>query len=818
MGRLAQSMSLFLVLVLSAGSPGANPVGSPVDFNRDIRPILSDACYTCHGPDEGQRKAKLRLDTKEGAFRLRDGKAIIVPGKSAQSELYQRLIADASERMPPVKANRQLKPEQIELIRRWIDQGAKWDGHWAFTPPRRPELPKVRDTHWPHNAIDYFILARLEREGLKPAPLAPAETLSRRVTLDLTGLPPTLPEIDNFLNARQGQSARVDPYEQLVDRLLQSPRYGERMALDWLDAARYADSNGYQADGTRTMWPWRDWLIDALNRNIPFDQFTIEMLAGDLLPNATRAQKLATGFHRNHMLNGEGGRIAEESRVDYVVDRVDTTATVWLGLTLGCCRCHNHKYDPFTQKEYYQLYAYFNNVAETGGVDRGGNAAPVMPLPTAEQNAKIESQQKHIADLEKRLQPLPAFPPADRQRWSFGGVAGTVGPIFAAPGKARREYLNVKKQLDDAKKALDNLNRSIVQVMVMEERPTPRDTHLLIRGAYDKYGEKVGPGVITSLAPLPARGPNNRLALARWLVSPENPLTARVTVNRIWQQFFGTGLVKTTEDFGVQGEPPSHPELLDWLATELVRSGWNVKALQKLILMSATYRQSSRVLTELLERDPDNRLLARGPRFRLNSHVLRDQALFLSGLLAEKMGGPPVKPYQPPGLWEDFTFGRLKYVQDKGDALYRRSLYTFWRRTVAPTTMFDTPLRQVCVVRQARTNTPLHSLILLNDVTFVEAARKLAERVMTAAASPEVRIKLLFRLATAREPTGEESRLLRAGLERTLKKYRTEPAAAAKLLAVGEAPRSSRLDAGELAAYAGLASLVLNLDEVMTKE
>ncbi|HYT88445.1 MAG TPA: PSD1 and planctomycete cytochrome C domain-containing protein, partial [Gemmataceae bacterium] len=728
------SCALLILTATHLHADEPRPNVRPVEFNRDIRPIISDNCYTCHGPAKSARKADLRLDTQDGLFADLGGYRAVVPGKPEQSHLWQRVSSvDAAKRMPPSKSGRQLTPQQLDLLRRWIEQGAKWQNHWSFIPPQRPPLPAVKDVSWPRNPLDHFIRARLEGGKFKPAPEASRETLIRRVTLDLTGLPPTLAEIDAFL-----ADTSPNAYEKVVDRLLASPRYGERMVLEWLDAARYADSNGYQTDGTRPMWPWRDWVIDALNANMPFDQFTLEMLAGDMLPGATLPQKIATGFNRNHMLNGEGGRIAEESRVDYVVDRVETTATVWLGLTAGCGRCHDHKYDPISQKEFYRLYAYFNNVAESGSVDRrSSTAAPVLELPTAEENARIAAKTKAIASLEADLRSLGSkllAGPWEKMLKTDRMTAELVA-ILRTPKEERSprqakaladHYLTVaperqalQARREKERKALDTLKKSVLITMVMEERPQPRDTFVLLRGAYDKYGEKVGPGVPACLPPLPKEVPNNRLGLAKWLVDRSNPLTARVTVNRLWQMHFGTGLVKTTEDFGSQGESPSHPELLDWLATEFAR-GWDVKALQRLIVTSATYRQASRVTPDLLERDPDNRLLTRGPRQRLNAFVLRDQALALSGLLVERRGGPPVRPYQPPGIWEEMSFGFIKYVQDKGEGLYRRSLYTFWRRSVGPTNLFDTAPRQVCTVRLPRTNTPLHALVLMNDTTYVE--------------------------------------------------------------------------------------------------
>jgi hypothetical protein len=828
------------VLLLSLTAPAlrageARPGPAQVEFNRDIRPILSDTCYTCHGPARSTRKARLRLDTQEGLFSDLGESRVVVPGKLNESELWRRVsAADPKKRMPPPTSGRKLTARQVELLKRWIEQGAKWQNHWAFLPPQRPAFPAVKDAAWPRNPIDHFILARLEKEGLRPAPEAPREALLRRVTFDLTGLPPTLREIDAFLADKS-----PDAYEKVVDRLLASPRYGERMVLEWLDAARYSDSNGYQTDGTRPMWPWRDWAINALNANMPFDRFTVEQLAGDMLPGATLSQKIATGFNRNHMLNGEGGRIAEESRVEYVVDRVNTTATVWLGLTVACAQCHDHKYDPISQKEFYQLYAFFNNVAESGGVDRrNSTAAPVLELPTEGQKARLAAGRERIARLEAGLKAL-----ADKVRKGPGDweeelrsspqPVNVVAALRTPPGQRAAaqqkaladRYLAVapgprklNARLEQERKALNALQNSVLITMVMEERAKPRDTFVLLRGQYDKYGEKVRGGVPACLPPLPRGAPDNRLGFARWLVDPSNPLTARVAVNRAWQTFFGTGLVKTVEDFGSQGDPPSHPELLDWLATEF-RGKWDVKALHRLIVTSAAYRQSSRVAPALRERDPDNRLLARGPRFRLNSFALRDQALALSGLLVEKRGGPPVRPYQPPGIWEEMSFGFIKYVQDKGENLYRRSLYTFWRRSVGPTNLFDTSPRQVCTVRLPRTNTPLHALVLMNDTTYVEAARVWAERLLRhGGKTAEERLALAFRMATGRRPTAAEASILGRGFARVLAQYRADRPAALKLIRTGEHPRDPALDPVEVAAYTGMLNTILNLDEVVTKE
>ncbi len=760
-----------------------------VRFSRDIQPILAEKCFRCHGPDQKTRMAGLRLDTEYGAFAaLASGGKVFAPGSPAHSKAYQRMVApNAALRMPPPGSDLTVTSAQLKVVKQWIGQGAKWERHWSLITPVSPPVPAVKLKRWPVNPIDNFILARLEGERLAASPGAARETLLRRVSLDLTGIPPTLAEIDGFLADRIPGA-----FERVVDRLLASPRFGERMVWDWLEAARYSDTNGYQEDRTRPMWPWRDWAVKAINANMPFDQFTVEQIAGDLLPGATLDQRIATGFNRNHMLNGEGGRIPEESRVEYVMDRVDTTTTVWLGLTMGCARCHDHKYDPFTQRDYYQLYAYFNNVNETGSVDRNGSANPVVELPTAEQAARL-------ADLRAKVEEL-----------------STTASGLKEGSPERSE---AQKRFDAAKKEVESLNNSVTLAMVMEDRKEPRQAHILIRGTYEKPGDKVESGVPAALAPLPPGSPSNRLALAHWLTSPANSLTARVAVNRYWQMLFGTGLVLTTEDFGIQGEKPSHPDLLDWLATDFVRSKWDVKRLVKLIVTSATYRQSSVATAKMLELDPANRLLSRGPRYRLPAFMLRDQALAVAGLLVEKLGGPPVKPYQPEGVWEDFSYGKITYTQDHGESLYRRSLYTFWRRSVAPTGMFDASPRRVCSMRQTITNTPLQSLTLLNDITFVEAARVMAERVMKEAGwSPEERIGYGFQLAAGRRPRPDELRVLVEAFQRAKEQFGRDAGAVGQLLSVGEKPRDQKLSATDLAAYATVMSIILNLDEVLCKE
>ena len=860
--------SLTALLRFSAFSAvAAHGLGAaaPLSFERDIQPILAENCYHCHGPDAEARKARLRFDQRDSALApAKSGATAIVPGKPDESELVARIFSvDPEEVMPSPESHRTLTLAQKNLLKRWIAEGATWNEHWAFSPPQRAPVPtpdappSTLSAPLPVHPVDAFIRDRLAQEKIPPAPAAGRAALLRRVTLDLHGLPPTPAEVDAFLADRS-----PDAYENLVDRLLASPRYGERWAWDWLDLARYADTNGFQGDPERTMWPWRDWVVNALNANMPFDQFTIEQLAGDLLPDATRDQKIASGFHRNAMFNGEGGRIAEETRVENVFDRVETTATVWLGLTFT--RCHDHKFDPLKQTDYYALYDVFNQMSETGsangGGGRGGQMAPFLDLSTEAERAAVKTAQAAIDALGKEIEifELTKFPRPEGQPVTESPAAIQLpGNLFATHAKvapARRDLNGLLEALphfratapDPAYAALlekqiaairirDAATASITKVMIMDQLAKPRDTFVLAKGNYEAKTDLRVLGAIpeifratspsTSTAPAPSTGETalpparlSRLDLARWLVSPANPLAARTAVNRAWQAFFGTGFVKTAEDFGVQGERPSHPALLDWLATSYVASGWDTKALHRLIVTSATYRQSSRVTPAAYERDPENRLLARGPRFRLPSWMLRDQALAAAGLLVDQRGGPSLKPYQPPGIWEEATFGKKTYTQDHGDALYRRSLYVFWRRIVGPTSFFDAGARQVCTVKVARTNTPLHALVTLNDPAYVEAARVLAQRVLAGSADDPARLSAAFRLTTARTPTPAEQKILTARLATLRAHFAADPTAARELSAIGEFARPATLAPAEHAAWTALCLLVLNLDETLSKE
>jgi len=816
----------FVFLCVFAASPAAE-----IDFSRDIQPILSENCFHCHGQDAKERKGDLRLDVEKEA---KAAKAVVA-GKSHESLLIERIFSsDPDEVMPTPKSNRKLTEAQKQLLKQWIDQGAKWGKHWAFERIERPKLP-ANDSK---NPIDAFVRAKLAEKGLKPSPRAETTTLMRRVALDLTGLPPApsdLSDVSDWSDAK---------FRSFVEKLLDSTRFGERWAWDWLDAARYADTNGYQGDPERTMWPWRDWVVKAINDNMRYDQFTIWQLAGDLLPNATPEQKLATGFNRNHMINGEGGRIAEETRVENVMDRVETTSTVWLGLTMGCSKCHDHKFDPLTMRDYYALYDVFNQTSEDGK-GRSGQAAPAMDISTPAELERVKKATEKVNAIAQEVEafewtkfPRPAGKPlTESDAIKLPGnlpsyIAKTepknrgVDPLLEAVSYFKEkdaEYSKLLQKLLAAVRDRVSASNNVTKVMVMDTLPKLRETFLLEKGAYDKpTTTKVSFAVPASLPPMAQNAPKNRLGLAQWIVSRDNPLTARVTVNRFWQAFFGVGLVKTAEDFGVQGEVPPHRELLDWLAAEFIESGWDVKALMRLIVTSETYQQSSRFAVHgspLAEVDPENRYLSRGPRFRMPAWMIRDQALFVSGLMKEQLGGPSVKPYQPEGIWEEATFGKKSYMQDHGDALYRRTLYTFWRRIVGPTMLFDNAARQVCAVKTTRTNTPLHALVTLNDITFVEAARALAQRVLLAnRGNEDAALEQAFRMSICRKPDQSEIMLLRQQLQKLKTQYALHQEAATKFLAVGESKRDESIHPTTHAALAGVCLTLFNLDEVMTKE
>jgi hypothetical protein len=1055
-----------------------------IDFNRDVRPILSDHCYACHGPDEDKRKAGLRLDEKESALgKLKSGARAIVPGDLEHSSLVKRVThIDPDEIMPPPDEGKALSQQQIDTLVTWVKEGAQWKNHWSFIPPEKPPLPEVKETSWPANEIDRFILARIEKAGFSPAPEADRPALLRRVTFDLTGLPPAPEEVDTFV-------ADTDPnaYEKVVDRLLASKHYGERMTMNWLDLARYADTSGYHFDGVRFMWLWRNWVIDAFNKNKPYDVFTVEQIAGDLLPSATRDQRLATGFVRNNMTNDEGGADPDEYLNKYVVDRVSTVGAVWLGMTAACAECHDHKFDPLKTKEFYQLYAFFNNVPEKG-LDRirTDNPPPRLPVPTVEQAMQFVEAEFTLKDAEKTLQDRSNELGETQEKWEretlaappakpdstglaarltfddsltvlsnspFAGSAGEtneptkntakfvrddqpefadgrlgkalkfdgkmhvdLGPVvsfdrtnafsygtwvkiqgagailskmergpgfrgfdfhindnrlevhlahrypedaikvktkekfegenwrhvlatYDGSGKAagvklyvngklrevetekdalkgsiandqpvrigsRQGEVHFKGELDDVRfysRALDaedarltafegmlpiviksrgkrsdeersdlqrfykenyaadylrsegalakarktkaDLFAAIPTSMIMEEMNPPRETYRFVRGDFRTKAERVYPATPAFLPTVrkakasneqgqlkldfsdTKAGPDwtpNRLDLAAWLVSPENPLTARVTVNRYWAMLFGSGLVKTINDFGAQGEWPSHPELLDWLACRF-REGdsavapWDVKALIRLIVTSKTYRQSTVATPDKMERDPYNRLLVRSPRLQLEAEFVRDNALFVSGLLNAKIGGPSVKPYQPPGLWDGTD---SVFVQDHGTDLYRRGMYVFWRRSAhyPAFATFDAPNREVCTFFRQRTQTPLQSLVLMNDPAFVECARALAQRVMAEEPSDlNHRLARAFRLTLGRLPAADELATLHRTYDHQLAAFEADPKKAEELLKVGELKLPESIDRVKLAAMTAVANVLLNLNETITR-
>ena len=804
-----------------------------VRFNRDIRPILSDKCFACHGPDAKARQGRLRLDTREDALKVLNLK------NAGDSELIKRITAtDEDDIMPPPETHKKVTRRELSQLREWIAAGAEYEGHWSFLPIGDPKPPNLKSA-WPRNAVDQFALRRLRQVGLKPSNRADRRRIIRRVTLDLVGLPPTIEEIQAFVSAKDFDRA----YNELLRRLQNSQHYGEHMAWSWLDAARYADSDGYESDPVRNMWPWRDWVIKAFNDHKPFDEFIVEQIAGDELEKPTLLQKLATGFNRNHRLNNEGGIEPEEWRIEYVADRAETTATVFLGLTWGCARCHDHKYDPITRKDYYQLFAFFNQLDEIGN-GRGSNKAPPMiDMPHLQNTAEFvkvakqyEPYRKKIAAVEKSKAFKAAF-----GNWfkTLGGEANSklrerfskkpikswkatertkaqtyfLQNIYEGIADYRRDYLTVKRRFD-------GLIRSGAKVMVMEDRPQTRDTFILNRGVWNQPTTRVTANTPSFLPPMPAGYPTNRMGLARFLISRDNPLTARVIVNRVWEHFMGIGLVKTQEDFGSQGEPPSHPDLLDHLATKFIESGWDLQELQRKILNSAAYLQSSKGNQESYAADPENRLLSRGPRYRLPAQIIRDQALTAAGLIHQKIGGPPVKPYQPAGLWREILKGRPRYVQDKGEKLYRRSLYTLWRRAVKPPEMMllDANERDTCSVGQKRTNTPLQALMMLNDVTFVEASRGLAIRMMRQGADPKNNIGHGIQLLLGRTMKAAEESILLGEYTAQLEAFKTDQEKTIAFLGEGESTVPDDINQPLLAAYTAIARILLNLDETLTKE
>ena len=1025
-------------------------------FNRDIRPILSDACFHCHGPDEADRQGGLRLDLEE--FSQNPGKSglsAIVPRDLEESEMIFRihLPEDDEEHMPPLDSGKSITPEQKKVLERWIKEGAHYEKHWSFEKPSRPSVPVGVAEH----PVDSFILRKLQSEGMQLNQPADKETLLRRASLDLIGLPPTVEEIDSFL-ADDSESA----YEQQLDRLLESKHFGERMALEWLDLARYADSNGFQSDGSRDMWMWREWLIGAFNRNLPFDQFTIQQLAGDLLSNPSEDQIIATGFNRNHRLNGEGGRIEEEWFVETVIDRVETTGSTWMALTLTCARCHDHKYDPISQQEFYELFAFFNSVEETGVLHPRGkfgvNTPPILKVLNEEQKKRKENLQQSIQQAEVAVKEAEGSMDSAFEEWKKrerkkvleaklenlwspfentsaisklgsklskqadssllvggknpkgdvyhltgdlnlshvgalrlealldeslpSGGPGRAGngnfvltgietkfifedqekkPVFIEWNRAKADYSQPKWPVENILKNAKHLNRGnasgwaigafeeknrvpreaiflakksvavpkgaslqvslyhkskypdhnigkfrislasqnhadlnqefrmpshlisllksseenasadqkvlkeyfrentqtplkvaemeikrateklsqfmdkVPSTLVMQERKNPRYAHILHRGEYDQKREKVGRALPAALPPLPKDAPMNRLGFAQWLVTGEHPLTARVWVNRVWERLFGVGIVKTSEDFGSQVEWPSHPDLLDWLAVEFSQptslppvngisaQAWDMKAMIKFIMLSKTYQQSSSASESLYQKDPDNRLLARGPRLRLPAEIIRDQALAASGLLVPKIGGPSARPYMPDKVWDETsTFGNmLNYKADQGDGLYRRSIYTIWKRTAAPPSMllFDAPNREICMPKRSRTNTPLQALALMNEVTYVEAARALAEKMLSlkSAKNSEDRLILGYRLVTGSSPNAGTLSILIDGLDKRRKRFVENPDAAKSLINQGSSTPPSDMDEVELAAYSSTANILLNLDRVIMK-
>ncbi len=822
------TLPLLAALVVASASAGpAKAPEKPIDFNRDVRHILAGKCFACHGPDDKVRKASLRLDVRAGALKpLRSGSSAIVPGNATKSELVARTSTDEpSSVMPPPRFGKSLTKQEAAILKKWVEQGAPYATHWSYRPPERPGVPAVRAASWARNPIDQFILTRLDKEGLAPTPPADRPAILRRLAIDLTGLPPTLEEAHRFLNDK-----RPGAYERLVDRLLASPRYGERWAQPWLDLARYADSQGYANDPNRTIWPYRDWVIGALNRNLPYDQFTVEQLAGDLLPKPTTAQRIATGFHRNTLTNTEGGTSAEEFRSAAVVDRVNTTMQVWMGTTMACAQCHNHKYDPLSQKEYFQLYAILNNTED----NNSGSDAPVVSVIAPGQETAHAIATARLDAVKKLLDAETKRVDGTRPEWEKKAdrakLPKDVAALLALPKRNPSQQLKLvayhRSQskawaaLDAEMRALTARVRMLVATTPVLKEGKPRISHVQLRGNYLDKGERVGPGLPAAFPAPPKGAALDRLTLAKWLVDDNNPLTARVAVNRLWEELFGIGIVETSEEFGAQGEPPSHPELLDWLATEYVRAGWDTKRMLRLLVTSATYRQGAQATDVLTKRDPYNRLLARGPRVRLSGEAIRDQALFVGGLLSGKLHGPPVQPPQPlSGLAAAFG-SSTDWSTSAGEDKYRRALYTRWRRNspYPSLTTFDAPERTTCNVRRLRTNTPLQALVTLNDPVFVEAAQALARRIVRAGGkTTRQRVVYGFRLCLTRAPSDREADRLVNLFESARKQLAATPAKAADLATRPLGPAPAGMDVLDLAAWTVVGNVLLNLDETLAK-
>lgn len=778
--------------------PGGSSVPAVIEFNRDVRPILTDRCYACHGPDKNKRKADLRLDTREGLLGASGKTGAVTPGKLADSELWRRITSDSpDERMPPPAFAKGLSDTDRQVLRRWIEQGAKWEGHWAFLPIDRPQPPAVATVAKPKNAIDRFILQGLVEHHLTPSPQADPVTLIRRLRFDLTGLPPTMAEVDAFVADSSERG-----YERAVDRLLASPEFGERMAMWWLDLVRYADSVGYHGDQPMSVSPFRDYVIKSFNENKPFDRFTVEQLAGDLLPEQSTEQKIASGYNRLGMMSAEGGVQPKEYLAKYIAERVRNVSGAWLGVTFGCCECHHHKYDPFTQRDFYSLEAFFADIQEQGlysGSESNGKWGSNIDLPTPAQEHERQRLDKEIGAVRKLID----------------------APAAAKSEKPAPTLAEAKKKLAALEAESKQLQAQIPSTLITVSL-TPRTIRVLGRGNWmDETGPIVKPTFPEVLSRRQSHeGRLTRLDLAHWLTSKENPLTARVFVNRMWKQLLGAGLSRKLDDQGAQGDWPSHPQLLDWLAGQFVDSGWNIKQTIKLIVMSGTYRQSSDLRPELAEADPDNRWLARQGRFRLEAEEVRDSALKISGLLAEKIGGPSVKPYQPPGYWAYLNFPPREWQNGTGDQLYRRSLYTHWQRQYLHPAMlaFDAPGREECTADRPRSNTPLQSLVLMNDPEFVEAARGLAEGTLAkGGSSANDRLDWAFRRVVSRRPTEAERAVLAKLLADHSAQYAANSAAVDQLLAIGQHPVAPNIDRAALAAWTSVCRTLLNLHEAITR-